>query len=963
MIVESCWNLRRVRPLLWVGVFVLGGLYAIGCGKELADLGAPCLFSSDCKVQYRCVSERCATGKSENDSCGSSIECNQGLSCVEKKCQFDGKACSQDSDCTGKERCTGRKCLEPAGSGSPCLDTKGCLAPFVCDTKGVCVDTGKPGTKGTGEACEKAEDCQRGLACDPNDKKCIEGGGVGAPCKSSQDCNTDLACANTSVCAKKGDPGTAGAGEDCTVPTDCQATLTCGTGGKCASNGLLGEGSNCAGNENCEQGLLCATVKGSTTGQCSKPGGEGTKLPGEECANPLDCTFGSVCGFDNKCALVRPFTANTCPVSAEEDKGDSRVLFEVPKDKVEEFFRLPYPNDIRLGTNGLVDLKGFPNPGPLLGEDLVGKYIQAIQAELKGFSTNPTITFRLSKPIDFNSVELNTNEPGIIYVNLDTDQRTGFNVSYNSGRTPYICGSHLQVRAPNSRVLEGGQTYAVLIMNSVKDSGGTLLKRDKDFDAVMQDSAPSDSNLAKAHGRYQKLRDWLKKNETDGKFPKPSDVIAGAVFTTHKPTETFAKFRDVVFQQQAPTLKDVVLCKDGVKSPCESENEVTSRSCGKSDGTYHEIHAKLSIPIFQQGKAPYKTEGGNIEMDGSGAPKVARTEDVCVAITIPKADPPTEGWPVVIYAHGTGGNLRSHIADRTAERLTEVKSGDKTVRFATIGIDQVVHGLRRGDDTTHPNFLFFNFRNPQASLGNTLQNAADQYALVRWLQGFKMEAKDSPIQKDIAFNKRQITFLGHSQGGFAGPLFLAYSKEVKAAVLSGAGGGLLYSLLGKTSPINIAAGVRALLGEKPSSRIDANHPVLNLFQHYFDRADAINYGKLLFQKPPQDIPPKHILQIYGKGDTFTPKDSTIALAQAMGVEHAGPAPESLGSFSSNSLKLPAKGNKSTSTGKITAIFTQYEPGSGQDGHFVTFNNTSAISHFTGFLASFLTDAENVPTVP
>lgn len=962
MIVEKRWSSRAFRPFLWIGVIALGVLYTVGCGKELGDLGAPCLFSSDCKAEYRCVKEQCSTGKAEGDSCSNNIECNQGLSCVEKKCTFGGKACEDDKSCSDGERCSGKKCLKPVGNGSPCLDTKGCKAPLVCSNAGLCVDTGKPGTKGTNERCEKSEECQRGLACDPKETKCIEGGGAGSPCKTNQDCNKDLVCANDSTCAKKGDPGTAAPGEDCTLPKDCQANLTCGTGGKCASNGLLGEGSKCAGNENCDKGLLCATVKGSTTGECSKPGGQGTKLPGEDCENPLDCTFGAVCGFDSKCALIRPFTANTCPITAQEDKGDPRVLFEVPKDKVEEFFRLPYPNDIRLTSSGQVDLKGFPNPGPLLGEDLVGKYIEAIQKELKGFSTNPTITFRFNKPIDFNSVELNNNEPSVIYINLDTGKRTGFNVSYNSGRTPYVCGSHMQVRAPTNRVLEEGQTYAIVMTDSVKDTNGNRLKRDKDFDAMLNENAPSDGALAQAHGRYKKLREWLKKNETDGKFPKAGSVIAATVFTTHKPTETFAKFRETVFNQKEPSLKNIVLCQDGVKSPCESDNAVTSRSCGKSDGKFHEIHAKISLPIFQEGKAPYKTEGGNIAFDGSGVPKVARTEDVCVAITIPKGDPPAEGWPVVVYAHGTGGNLRSHIADKTAERLSEVKSGDKTIKFATIGIDQVVHGLRRGEDKTHPNYLYFNFRNPQASLGNVLQNAADQYALVRWLQSFKLASKDSPIQKDIAFNKAQITFLGHSQGGFAGPLFLAYSKDVKAAVLSGAGGGLIFSLLGKTNPVNIAAGVRALLGEKPNSRVDANHPVLNLFQHYFDRADAINYGKLLFQKPPQDIPPKHILQIYGKGDTFTPKDSTIALAQAMGVEHAGPAPESLGSFSSNSIKLPAKGNKSTSQGKITAIFTQYEPGSGKDGHFVLFHNATAIAHATGFLASFLTDAENVPSV-
>lgn len=952
LVIHGCWSLLLVG---WV-------LTTPGCGKELGDLGTPCLFSSDCKAEYRCINEKCATGAKENTPCALNTDCDQGLQCIEKKCQFDGKACEEDTQCDSGLRCSGRKCLKPADSGAPCLDTKGCKAPLVCAATGTCVDTGKPGTKGVDDACEKSEECQRGLACDPKKKKCQTGGDVGSPCKSNVECNKTLACAFDGTCAKKGDPGTAGAGENCNVPQDCQLSFTCGTGGKCASDGLLPKGSTCVGNENCIKGLLCATVKNSPTGTCEEPGQPGTKLPGTACENPLDCSFGSICGFDNQCVLVRPFIAQTCPVSAQDTKGEFRVLFEVPGEKVEEFFRLPYPNDIRLNSNGFVDLRGFPNPGPLLGEDLVGKYIQALEKELKGFSTNPTITFRTSSPINFDSIELNNATPSILYVNLDTGNNLGFNVSYNSGRTPYICGPHLTIRAPRSPALQEGKTYVVLLTDSIKNADGKKIQRDKDFDAILGSNAPSDSRLSAAYERYKKLREWLKKNETDGKFPATQHVVAAAMFTTHKPSQAFAKFRDVVQQQAKPQLKDITVCKDGVKSPCDSENAVASRACGKSDGEFHEIHAKITLPIFQQGQSPYVKEGGDIRWKSDDTPEVATTQDICVALTIPKGDAPTEGWPVLIYAHGTGGNFRSHIADGTAQRVSNIARDGKTIKYVTLGMDQVVHGLRRGSDKTHPNFLFFNFRNPGASLGNTLQNAADQYSLVRWLKDGVIPAQNAPESKEIKFNKDQLVFLGHSQGGFVGPLFLAYDTDVKAAVLSGAGGGLIYSLLGKTNPINIAAGVRAILGEGPTSRVDDNHPVLNLFQHYFDRADAVNYGHLLFQSPPKDIPAKHILQTYGVGDTYTPKDSITTLALVMGVTHAGPAHEDLGSFSKNTTPFPIQGNKTFDGKKITGVFTQYRPDADKDGHFVLFNNSDAIQHLKTFLATYLLDKDRVPTV-
>ena len=959
---KSTPSTRIGRGLL---VFLFTGLI-IGipaCGKELGDPGAPCIFGSDCKDSLKCVNERCASGSTENTPCTKDSECEKGLKCVEKKCQLKGKSCEKDGDCSGKERCSGQKCLEPLGNGEPCLDTKGCKAPLVCDAKGRCGDTGKPGTKALGEACSKTEDCQRGLACDPKKKQCQEGGDIGAPCTKNQECKKELACAHDKTCTKKGEPGTVATNERCNKPTDCQIALTCSAKGVCASQGILPEKSNCLGNENCAEGLLCASLKGKSSGECRKAGQPGTKVSGDACNKREDCNFGAVCGLDSKCVILRPFAGVSCKVTQKGDTGELRVLFEVPRDgKVTEFFRLPYPIDIRRKSDNSLDLTGFPSPGPLLGEDLIGKYIKATQKEVKGFGTNPTIYFRLSKPINFDSIKLNNEKPSVIYINLDTGIRTGFNINYNSGKTPYICGSHIMIRGPRSRPLAPNQTYAVLVMNSLEDKAGTRVKSDKDFDAMLKDSPPSDGGLSSAYDRYKKLRAWLAKNKKEGKYPESSEVIAAAVFTTHTPTQAFAKFREAVLNQAKPKLKEITLCKEGVKSPCESDAEVTSRKCGKENNDFFEIHAKLSLPIFQQGKAPYKTEGGDIRYKSDGTPEVASTQDVCVAITIPKGDMPTQGWPVMIYAHGTGGNLRSHIADGTAKRVSSISVGGKTVKYATVGMDQVVHGLRRGDDKTHPNFLFFNFRNPGGSLGNTLQNAADQLSLVRWIQAFALTSSQSPNNKEVKFNKDKIAYLGHSQGGFVGPLFLAYEPDVKAAVLSGAGAGLIYSLLDKTSPINISAGVRALLGENPQTRIDSNHPVLNLLQHYFDRADAVNYGHLLWRKPLQNIPAKHILQTYGIGDTFTPEDSITTLAFVMGVEHAGTVIKSISGLTTNSLKFPVKGNKTSGGNKITAVFTQYKPADGKDGHFVLFNNSDAIKHFTHFLGSLITDDKGIPSV-
>src|SRR6185369_374483 len=91
------------------------------------------------------------------------------------------------------------------------------------------------------------------------------------------------------------------------------------------------------------------------------------------------------------------------------------------------------------------------------------------------------------------------------------------------------------------------------------------------------------------------------------------------------------------------------------------------RACGTS-ATFDEWHALVDVPIFQQGEAPYLTpaQGGAIDPTAS----VVRREKVCAALTIPKGTPPANGWPLVLYAHGTGANYRAHAADGSGAALS-----------------------------------------------------------------------------------------------------------------------------------------------------------------------------------------------------------------------------------------------------------------------------------------------------
>src|SRR5262249_13508486 len=154
---------------------------------------------------------------------------------------------------------------------------------------------------------------------------------------------------------------------------------------------------------------------------------------------------------------------------------------------------------------------------------------------------------------------------------------------------------------------------------------------------------------------------------------------------------------------------------------------------------------------------------------------------VCMSLTVPTATMPASGWPLVIYAHGTGGSFRSQVSEGVAARLANVDG----TKIAVLGIDQVGHGTRRGDSTLDPAKVFFNYANPPAARGTRLQVAADQMALLRFARALQLTTDTSPTKQAIHFDK--IAFWGHSQGATEGSIAMPYTPNVAGALFSGIG--------------------------------------------------------------------------------------------------------------------------------------------------------------------------------
>jgi hypothetical protein len=301
----------------------------------------------------------------------------------------------------------------------------------------------------------------------------------------------------------------------------------------------------------------------------------------------------------------------------------------------------------------------------------------------------------------------------------------------------------------------------------------------------------------------------------------------------------------------------------------------------------------------------------------------------------------------VLYAHGTGGDYRSFIGEGVATNVSRVldASGAEVARLAMISIDQVLHGPR--DPTgSDPDLTFFNFQNLPAARDNVRQGGLDDFQLLRLVRTLTLTMPDGST---AFFDPARIGFMGHSQGGLTGPLFLAYAPEVRAAVLSGAGGNLILSLLHKTQPVDIPGLIAVLLQETP----DEFHPLLNLLQMYLEPADPGNYGPLFFQAPPADVPAKDIFQSLGVVDHYTPVPAIMALAVAMGVQPVAPLllpVDGMDLAGVASATPPITGNVA---GGATGVLCEYPAASGSDGHFVVYDIAEARAQYGQFLASGL----------
>ncbi len=731
---------------------------------------------------------------------------------------------------------------------------------------------------------------------------------VGEVCGATLDCAPGLVCAQDGTCLEAGDVGTGLPGDDCRHLAECAIEYVC------ASDGV-----------------------------CDVPGEPGTSGTGFICDTDPDCRMGWRCD-DGQCWDVGlPYWPGVDCAPSDSD-GPFRVLFEVPELPVAgagEFYRLPFPNDIRV-VGGSLDLTGHPTPGDAVAGDPAGRHLAGIGSDFDGFALKGAVYLRFSRQPRLSTLISGQGDDDTLQVavlsqsNPDYGEPQRFSWTQRSGAGRYLCQDWLAVTGPGDGTWDPATTYAVMVTRGVAASDGQAIAADPDFATLLATSAPADARLAHAWSAYAPLRSYIDAQGLDA-----DDVVAAAVFTTGDPAQALASVDLTIRATDIdPDPRDLTLCDAGVTSPCD---DGALRVCGSADGRFHEVHGRITLPRFQQGRPPYLDAGGDWIWDTNGDPVPQGTEDVCLALTLPAGKTPADGWPLVLVAHDVDGSFRTAIDSGWAGELAALDDG-----MATLSLDLPLHGERRQSDLPGSE-LWASADNPDARVGSLLQGAADLHAAVGWLAEWELDA--SVTGTAAWFDPAGVQLMGQGLGAQVGALFLGSTDAVLSGVLASAPGDQAQVLLGQREPVDLSSRTWVELAEASP---DALNPMLNLYRLFYDRADPVSLARQVFKAPAGGFDPKHVLLLYGVGDRQAPEGAQQALQLAMHVPTTG---ELLVDFGQDLDDLPASRNVSAQPGHVTAGSVQVAPPGGHD----ILSDPDALRLATEFLASALSD--DVPTIP
>jgi predicted esterase len=615
------------------------------------------------------------------------------------------------------------------------------------------------------------------------------------------------------------------------------------------------------------------------------------------------------------------------------------------------FFDHPWPSDIRV-EDGSPRMEGYPNPREV---PILAAYIKSAAGLVDGFSPAGAGYVRFSGPIETSSLPASPGDgldPAAAVQLIDIDpaspehgQRRLVSLHWREEAGVYWPSNTLAFVPTFGFPLRPHTRYAFLVTDALRSRGGGDVSASPGLRQVLGLEAPEGS-AATVQASLAPALDELTALGVD-----KSRLVQLAVFTTNDPTEELYAVRDhLIANVPAPLIRGAVTVK-------------------RMKPLYNEYVGKYGpSPNYQSGEIPFANfgDGGDFAFV-DGKPEVVDYFYPRFSISVPKIENcpmPEAGYPVVLYAHGTGGDYRSYTRDGTAAWLA-------SRCMASMGVDQIFHGLRPGAPKSlsgpSPSLLFFNAQNLIAARTNARQSAIDEVQRVRLFTESQayLDQVTTVTSTKVRFDPSKVMFFGHSQGGLNGPLFLAADDSIKGAVLSGSSAVMSITLTEKTKPepsiVELVRLIFLALNEEEAAELSPFHPAISLAQMLVDVADPIHYARNIILEPRPGASPKSIymtegIDPNGVGDSYAPPHGIEAHAIAMGLPLQLPWQRSIEELAwggPGTIDVPEGGiTRNLADGASTGVLAQWPVREGSDGHFVIFTSEGARNQSTDFLRSF-----------
>lgn len=633
------------------------------------------------------------------------------------------------------------------------------------------------------------------------------------------------------------------------------------------------------------------------------------------------------------------------------DDRATKARMEADVDTRRDFWGLPMPSDLRIEEDGTTDLDAWPGDWD---NELVTMWLRATNEKLKGrWGLSSGAFFQTSAPVDPSTLPADADaslqaSASVFMVDVDpTSPDKGARIPLLVQPVPadrYTAENVVAARPVFGHVRRPNTVYALVVTEGVVDENGEAIGRSEAFHNAWVGLATADEALA---ANVALARDHLESEGFD-----TTKVVLATTFTTLDHRQELE-----ALVEWAEQLPDPVL-----ETPWVVAEEYAS---------YQVLTAQFLVPQIQTGRRPYANIGeGRIDYDANGDPIIHEEQHIRLALTVPKAPMPSDGFPLTIYMHGSGGEWYQAInrgpldegLPRSEQPPPEPGSGpaEWLARrgVATLGFDFPLHGDRNDPPDTEGLLLYNLFGNVEATIDNFYVSAMELTLISRLMTTVTVdetlaETLDAGGASDgqIKFDPNRLTAMGQSMGTTLGVTWATVDPRVKGLVLSGAGGILVDIAVNATEPFAFRELLEGIIAYDEDKNLTLHSPILHAFQSLWDLADPVAHARYVSAEPIEGMEAKDIFMTAGITDGYFSPTSQSAMALGLEVERAGESvepllPENLERAGLGVATYPVVEN----LGNHLGVVIQYEAAN-TNGHYVVFNQEGARHQYTCFLAT------------